>query len=118
MSSPAPALPELAADLWRFAQAAVGGRGFQFSSECGFQMQNLIRTGVEKLMQEGELENTAKVAETKDALTRLVTKMIELTIEQQRTQVLKGTEATSTRILYETIFFIARKWFCPCFPFC
>jgi hypothetical protein len=118
MSSSAPALPELAADLWRFAQATAGGRGFQFSSECALQMQNLIRDGVIKLIQVDELQNAAKIAETKDAVTRLVAKMVELSIEQQRTQILTGTEATSTRMLYEVSFFSARSWFCPCFPFC
>jgi hypothetical protein len=118
MNATAPALPELAADLWRLAQATAGGRGFQFSSESASAVQDLILTGVRRLIQDRELENPAKVAETREALTRLIGKMVEVAIEQQRGRILKGTEATSTRMLDENNFFGARNRFCPCYPFC
>jgi len=115
MNATAPALPELAGDLWRVAQAAAGSRGFQFTSECANQMQNFIRTGVVTLSEDRALENPMKIAETKDGIVRLVGKMIELAIEQQRGQTV---EATRTRMLHEHHFFSAWGWFCPCYPFC
>ena len=118
MSAPAPARPDLAGDLWLVAQRTAGGRGCQFSSECAQEMQGFIQTGVGTLMQDRALESAEKIAEAKDAMVRLVEKMIELAIEQQRGQAVKATESTSVRTLHEYNFLSARSWFCPCYPFC
>lgn len=118
MSASAPARPELDGDLWRLAQATAGSRGFQFSSECAGEMKSLIQNGVIRLVQDQALDDATKIVDAKEAMTRLVTKMIELAINQQRGQIIKGGEATSTNMLHEYNFFGARSWFCPCYPFC
>jgi len=118
MSAPASAQPELTGDLWRFAQANAGGRGFQFSSECADELQTFIKMGVAALIRDDVLSNATKVAETRDAIARLVDKMIEISIEKQRSQTSSVTESTSTRMLHEFTFLSARSWICPCYPFC
>jgi hypothetical protein len=118
MSAPAPALPELAGNLWRLAEATAGGRGFRFSSESALEMQKFIRVGVDKLTNDGAQEDSQKIGAAKDAVVRLVDKMIEQTIEKQRSQKIKGYEATTANVLHDYRFFSARSWFCPCYPFC
>jgi hypothetical protein len=81
-------------------------------------VQNLIQSGVATLAQDGALGNAAAIAEAKNAVDRLVDKIIEFAIEQQRRQTIKGTEAASTNMLHGHNFFSARMWFCPCYPFC
>jgi hypothetical protein len=118
VSSAAPAQPSLVNDLWTVAQTIAGARGFQFSPESGAYVQSLIRDGVTRLVEDGALGDAAKAGEAKSAIGRLVNKMIELAIEEQRGQKIKGTEATSANMLHEYTFLAARPWFCPCYPFC
>jgi hypothetical protein len=118
MSASAPARPELSGDLWRHAQGIAGGRGFQFSNVCAVNMQAFIDVGVATLVRDDALLDSTKVSEAKDAIAKLVGKMIELAIEDQRGQTSSATESTSARILHEFTLSNARSWFCPCYPFC
>lgn len=118
MSAPAAALPELAGDLWRLAQNTAGGRGFQFSEPSARLLQDLIKDGVVRLMRDDAMENTTAVAESKNSIVRLVQKIIESEIQEQRREAKKAIEATSTNMLREKSFAAARNWFCPCYPFC
>jgi hypothetical protein len=118
MSASAPASPELAGDLWHFVESTAGSRGFQFTPQCSSEVKALILAGVGRLVQDGTLDNPAVIANARGSLERLVSKMIEHAIEQRKGQIIKGTEATSTRMLHEYNFFSVRSWFCPCYPWC
>jgi hypothetical protein len=127
VSAPASAPFDLAGDLWRAAQAAAGEYGFQFSAACSVEIQNFIGVGVTKLVADGETSNASKMAEARQAIGRLVAKMIELAIQHQRDETAeaqrrgepaKVIDARSARMLHEYSFFSARSWFCPCYPFC
>jgi|ERR1039458_3294207 hypothetical protein len=130
MSSPQmmPSPDQLGTFLWGIAEGRATSRSFRFSEQCAIALRDFIEQGTKTVLARDLASNSGTVMKAKNDVERLIDKMIEYGIEEQRAQNIEQRRAQSKEdlireaggflILQESTLQTARGWFCPCFPFC